>query len=76
MQIELPQELIERAKRLASTNEDTAAVISRSLDLMEFQEQEVAAVKEGVEAYKRGDHQSLEDFDREIREEFGFKTRD
>lgn len=73
IQIDLPRDVIDRANRLAASNEDVAAVLARGVDLIEWQAGEVAAVMKGVAAYERGEHQSLEDFDHEIREEFGCK---
>lgn len=71
MQIELPAETVKLANSLTTADKDAAAVISEALERMAWERQEVAAVMEGVAAYERGDHQSLEDFDQEMRREFG-----
>lgn len=73
MQIDLPEEVVERANKLAADGEDAAAVLTKALERMEFEAQEVAAVMEGVKAYQEGRHRPFEEFDREIREEFGFR---
>lgn len=69
MQIDLPQEVVERAQRLALSGEDAAAVLARGVELVEWRQQEVAAIREGIEAYKAGDFEPLEDFDRRFRAE-------
>lgn len=73
MQIDLPSNLIDQAKSLAGEGEDTAAVFAEALKTLAWERQQVAAVQEGIDAYKRGDYEPLEDFDRRFREEHGIR---
>lgn len=68
MQIELPGDLIERANRLAIAGESTAAVFAKAIDRLEWEAVEVAAVQEGMEAYRAGNHRPLEEFGADLRE--------
>lgn len=57
MQIDLPEEAIEKARKLAHDGEDAAAVFVTAIEHLEHERREVAAVLEGVAAYQRGDHE-------------------
>lgn len=71
MQIELPQDVIERATRLASGSEDAATVLARALDALERERHETAAVRAGIDAYERGDHEPWNDFAQRFAAEHG-----
>jgi predicted transcriptional regulator len=62
MQIDLPDAVIEQARRLAGANEDAADVIARALESWEWEGGEVAAVQQGIADYEAGDHEPWEDF--------------
>lgn len=71
MQIELPDKAVELAKRLASDQQDTAAVITEALAKMAWERQEVAAIQEGIDAYQAGRHRPVEEFLNEFMTEVG-----
>lgn len=71
MQIDLPEEAIEKARLLAQDGEDAATVFVTALERLELERREVAAVLEGVAAYERGDHEPWQDFAKRFREENG-----
>lgn len=73
MQIELPDDVIQRAKALAVDGQDVAVVVSEALAKLEWERQEVAAVMAGVAAVDRGEHIALEDFDRDFRARHGIR---
>lgn len=75
MQIELPDSAIATANQLAADGEDAATVIVRALERLSEEGREVAAVMQGVADYQAGRHQSLEEVDREIRDEFGYRRK-
>ncbi len=74
MQIELSVDLIHRVEKLASQGEDAAAVIAKGIERLEWEAREVAAVREGIDAYNRGDSEPLIDFDQRFREEHGIAS--
>lgn len=67
MQIDLPADLIERAKLIAAPGQDAAAVFGEALNSLEAERQTIAAVQQGIAAYESGDYQPLDDFDRAFR---------
>lgn len=75
MQIDLPPETVELANSLTTDDKDAAAVISEAVAKMAFEQQEVAAVMEGVAAYERGDYEPWEDFSRRFKEENGISPQ-
>ncbi|MBX3425366.1 MAG: hypothetical protein KF688_06780 [Pirellulales bacterium] len=68
MEIDLPADLIERAKQMATPGQDAAAVFGEALDTLAWGRREVMAVREGIAAYEAGDYEALEDFDRDFRQ--------
>lgn len=71
MQFELPKQTIDLAKSLATGDGDAAAVIGEALTKLAWERQEVAAVKEGIDAYERGDHEPYEEFAARLMQERG-----
>jgi predicted transcriptional regulator len=73
MQIELPQDIIERVqKRAAATSGvSEAEVIRKALDSLDWQDQERTAIQEGIEAWRAGDTQDFDEFDAEFRDKNG-----
>ncbi|HWL07094.1 MAG TPA: hypothetical protein VNQ76_01655 [Planctomicrobium sp.] len=71
MQIELPKDRDVKAQAIAagfSTVEDyVATLIDRDAERI--------AIQEGIDAMRTGDMQPFEEFDAELREEFGFAPR-
>lgn len=75
MQIEIPHDLFQRIQQRVGPQRDPIEVIRMALDHLDFQDRELAAIQEGIEAAERGEVQSLEDFDREFRERNGLAPR-
>ena len=73
MQIELPPETVKLVNSLTTDDKDVVVIINEALERMAWERQEVAAVMEGVEDYKAGRYRPLEEFGKEIQEEFGIK---
>lgn len=71
MQIELPDEAIEKARQLARDGEDAAAVFVTALERLERDRQEVAAIQEGIDAYQAGHHRPVDAFFDELMAEEG-----
>ena len=73
MQIQVPQALFhrlqERAKREEGMTE--AGVIELALEKLEWQDREIAAIQEGIDAWRRGDVRDFDEFDKEFREKHG-----
>lgn len=73
MQIDLPQDLIDRvqlrAAALAGVSE--ADVIRKALDSLDWLDQERSAIQEGIDAWRASDVQDFEQFDREFRSRNG-----
>lgn len=67
-QIEITDQAYET---LTAYHGDVAAFVEKLAE----QSDEVAAVQEGLDAYNSGDHRSLEDVSRDLRERFGMKPR-
>ncbi len=70
MQIDLPDAVVATANRLAAAGAgaNAADVITRAIENMNADRM---AIQEGIDAYKAGDFEPLEDFDRRYREEHG-----
>jgi hypothetical protein len=71
MMIELPNDRDVKAQAVAagfSTVEDYVAML---ID----RDAERVAIQEGIDAMRTGDMQSFEDFDAEVRQQFGFAPR-
>ena len=73
MQIELPDDLMDRVKRRAASTAGVSEVevIRKGLDALDWQDDERAAVEEGIDAMKAGRVQDFQEFDREFRERNG-----
>ena len=71
MQIELPQDIIERVQRRAACAQGAteADVIRKALDSLDWLDRERYAVQEGINAWRNGDVQDFDEFDRELRAE-------
>jgi predicted transcriptional regulator len=76
MQIELPQDIAERVQRRAAAGCGTteADVIRQALDSLDWRDQERQAIQEGIDAWRAGDTQELDDFDAEFRAKNGIQT--
>ncbi len=76
MQIDLPQDIIERVhKRTAASNGATEAeVIRKALDSLDWQDQQRQAIQQGIDAWRAGDTQGLDEFDAEFRAKNGIKA--
>ncbi len=76
MQIELPQDLIDRVQQLAAAAHGTteADVIRRALDSLDWIGRERAAIQEGINAWRNGDVQNFDEFDREFRANNGISA--
>ena len=76
MNIDLPQDLIERVQQhvaiLPGANE--ADVIRKALDSLDWQDGERQAIQEGIVAMNEGRVQDFEQFDREFRQEHGIAS--
>lgn len=71
MQIELPDKAIELANSLAGDDQDAAAIITEALARLAWERREVAAVQEGIDAYKNGDHRPWDEFAAEFAAKHG-----
>ena len=69
MQIELPQDIIDRVQQRTAEGQGAteADVIRKALDSLDWLDQERQAVQEGISAWRAGDVQDLDEFDREFR---------
>jgi hypothetical protein len=78
MQIELPHDIVDRdQKRAAADNGATEAeVIRKTLDSLDWQDQERQAIQEGIDAWRAGDTQKLDQFDAEFRAKNGIQQAD
>lgn len=76
MQINLPQDLVDRIHKYAVTGSGAteAEVIRRALDSLDWQQQERQAVQEGIDAWRAGDVQDFDQFDAEFRARNGIKA--
>jgi Arc/MetJ-type ribon-helix-helix transcriptional regulator len=73
MQIDLPQDILERVQRRAATGrgESDAEVIRKALDSLDRQDATCAAIQEGIDAWKSGNYLELDDFDQQFRQRNG-----
>lgn len=73
MSYQFPPELDQLVKRqLARGQYDSEdAVLIAAMQSLEQQEEDLAAIREGIEDMNEGQFQSLRDFDREFREKKG-----
>jgi predicted transcriptional regulator len=73
MQIDLPQDIVERVQRRAAgaNGASEADVIRRALDSLDWHDQERQAVQEGIDAWRAGDTQQFDEFDAEFRQKNG-----
>jgi hypothetical protein len=69
MQIDLPQDIIDRVQLRAAAGQGVSEVdvIRRALDSLDWQDQERVAVQEGIDAWRAGDMQELDEFAAEFR---------
>jgi hypothetical protein len=76
MQIELPRDIIERVRRRAASAKSAteADVIRQALDSLDWLDQERHAIQEGIDAWRNGDVQDLDEFDREFRAKNGISA--
>ncbi len=75
MQIELPQDLIDRVQqRTVVPGVTNADVIRRALDSLDRSDQERQAIQEGIDAWRAGDVQEFDEFDREFRAKNGISA--
>ncbi len=76
MQIELPQDIVERVQRRAAAGNGAteADVIRKALDSLDWQDEERRAIQEGIDAWRAGDTQDFEAFDAEFRAKNGIQA--
>ena len=76
MQIELPQDIVERVQRRAEAgNGATEAEVNRkALDSLDWQDEERRAIQEGIDAWRADDTQDFEAFDAEFRAKNGIQA--
>ncbi len=76
MQIDLPQELFERVQQraIALPGITEADVIRKALDSLDRSDQERQAIQEGIDAWRAGDVQEFDAFDREFRAKNGISA--
>jgi predicted transcriptional regulator len=68
VQIDLPQDLVERVQRAAADNAASEAdVIRQALDSLDWQDQERQGIQEGIDAWRAGDTQGFLEFDTNFR---------
>jgi predicted transcriptional regulator len=72
MLIEVPRDLFDRLQARARREGITEVeVIRLALDSLEWHEQEVAAIQEGIDAWRAGDTVDFATFDAEFRKKHG-----
>jgi len=75
MQIDLPQDLVARVQeRTAAQGTTDAEVIRKSLDSLDWLDQERIAIQEGLDAWQSGDVENFDDFDRKFRAKNGISA--
>jgi predicted transcriptional regulator len=76
MQIELPQDIVERVQRRAAAGcgATEAEIIRQALDSLDWQDQERQAIQEGIDAWRTGDVQEFAEFDVEFRAKNGIQA--
>jgi predicted transcriptional regulator len=77
MQIELPQDIVERVQKraAASCGASEADVIRQALDSLDWHDHERLAIQEGIDAWRAGDTQEFDEFDAEFRTKNGIPPR-
>ena len=70
MQIELPDDAYEQAKQIALGDESAQTVILKAIERLAIERREVAAIMQGIAAYEEGDYRSLEEFGKELSQQF------
>jgi predicted transcriptional regulator len=69
---ELPQDVVDRVQqRAAGGGVSEVEVIRRALDSLDWQDRERLAIQEGIDAWRAGDVQELDEFDAEFRAKNG-----
>lgn len=78
MQIDLPADIVERVHRraAASSGSTEADIIRKALDSLDWHDQERRAIQEGIDAWRAGDFQNLDDFDAAFRTSNGLRAAD
>ncbi len=73
MQIDLPDDLMQRVKQRAASmaGGSEVEIIRKGLDALDWQDSERAALREGIDDMNAGRVQEFEAFDREFREQNG-----
>jgi predicted transcriptional regulator len=76
MQIDLPQELYLRLHQRAQMEQGMTevGVIELALDKLEWQEREIAAIQEGIDAWRAGDVRDFAEFAAEFRKKHGIPS--
>jgi Arc/MetJ-type ribon-helix-helix transcriptional regulator len=76
MQVELPQDIIERVQKLTASGygANDAEVIRMALDSLDWRDQERIAVQRGIDAWRAGDVQEFNEFDRGFRAHNGISA--
>lgn len=75
MQIDLPQDLVARVQeRTAAQGTTDAEVIRKALDSLDWLDQECIAIQEGIDAWRNGDVENFDDFDRKFRAKNGISA--
>lgn len=75
MQIELPQDIVERVQRRATAGHaNEAEIIRQALDSLDWQDQERQAIQQGIDAWRAGDVQDFDEFDAEFRAKNGIQA--
>lgn len=78
MQIDLPQDVIDRVQQRAAAGQGAteADVIRRALDSLDWLDRQRQAVEAGIDAWRAGDVQDFDQFDREFRANNGIPAGD
>ncbi len=71
MQMELPDDIIQRVKQRAVSGVSEADVFRKGLDALDWQDNERAAIQEGIGDMQAGHVQEFDEFDREFRQQHG-----
>ncbi len=76
MQIDLPQDLIDRVQQRTATGygANEVEVIRKALDSLDRLDQERAAIQEGIDAWHAGNVQDWDAFDRQFRSSNGISA--
>jgi Arc/MetJ-type ribon-helix-helix transcriptional regulator len=76
MSYQLPPEIDQRiqAQIALGIYQTPAEVLTDALDALDQRNEDIASIQRGIEDERAGRVKSLEDFNREIRQEFGFTS--